>query len=177
MKKFILMIIFALVLSISFGTVHAQLCPLTGCQTGNLYVADGSSTPAGVDAIRQYDNSGTLLDANFITGLDNPLSIAFDSAGNLYVSDNGFNTVRQYDSSGTLLDANFITGLDVPNSIAFDFTFPQEESPTPVAGQLLSLDSSALVIGGLGSMIWMVPAVAGVVGAGVILVKFRANKN
>ena len=45
----------------------------------------------------------------------------------------------------------------------------------PVAGELLSLDSSALVIAGLGSMIWMVPAVAGVVGAGVILVKFRVR--
>ena len=43
----------------------------------------------------------------------------------------------------------------------------------PVAGSLISLDSSALVIGGLSSMIWMVPAVAGIVGAGVILVKFR----
>ena len=46
----------------------------------------------------------------------------------------------------------------------------------PVAGELLSLDSSALVIGGLGSMIWMVPAVAGVAGAAVYLVKFRARE-
>ena len=45
--------------------------------------------------------------------------------------------------------------------------------PQPVAGELLSLDSSALIVTGLSSMIWMVPAVAGVVGAGVYLVKFR----
>jgi hypothetical protein len=49
--------------------------------------------------------------------------------------------------------------------------------PTPVAGELLSLDSSALVIAGLSSMIWMVPAVAGVVGAGVYLIKLRNNRD
>jgi len=48
--------------------------------------------------------------------------------------------------------------------------------PIPVAGELLSINSSALVIGGLGSMIWMISAVAGVVGAGVILVKFRVKE-
>jgi len=47
--------------------------------------------------------------------------------------------------------------------------------PQPVAGELLALDSSALVIAGLSGMIWMVPAVAGVLGAGVYLIKFRKN--
>jgi hypothetical protein len=48
--------------------------------------------------------------------------------------------------------------------------------PSIVAGELLSLDSSALVISGLtSSMVWMIPAVAGITGAGVILVKFRKN--
>jgi len=43
-----------------------------------------------------------------------------------------------------------------------------------VAGELLSLDSSALLIGGLTSMtVWMVPAVLGLAGVGVYLVKFR----
>jgi len=49
---------------------------------------------------------------------------------------------------------------------------PREQ---PVAGELLSLDSSALVIGGLSSMIWMVPAVAGLVGAGLYMVKTRVR--
>ena len=52
-----------------------------------------------------------------------------------------------------------------------------KESLTPVAGELLSLDSSALVIAGLSSMIWMISTVAGLVGAGVYLVKFRANRD
>ena len=48
----------------------------------------------------------------------------------------------------------------------------------PVAGDLLSLDSSALVIGGLASSaVWMIPAVAGIAGAGIYLVKTRANRD
>jgi len=46
-----------------------------------------------------------------------------------------------------------------------------------VAGELLPIDSSALMIAGLTSMtVWMVPAVAGLAGVGVYLVKFRANR-
>ena len=49
---------------------------------------------------------------------------------------------------------------------------------SPVAGDLLSLDSSALVIGGLtSSAVWMIPAVAGITGAGIYLVKTRANRD
>ena len=51
-------------------------------------------------------------------------------------------------------------------------------APHPVAGELLSLDSSALVIGGLASSaVWMIPAVTGIVGTGIYLVKFRVNRN
>ncbi len=43
-----------------------------------------------------------------------------------------------------------------------------------VAGELLPLDSTALLIGGLTSVsVWMVPTIAGLAGAGVYLVKFR----
>jgi len=46
-----------------------------------------------------------------------------------------------------------------------------------VAGELLPLDSSALMIAGLTSMsVWMVPTVLGLAGVGVYLVKFRANR-
>jgi len=49
-----------------------------------------------------------------------PQSIAFDSAGNLYVADSSLGTVLQYDSTGNLLDAEFASGLDFPTSLAFD---------------------------------------------------------
>ena len=51
---------------------------------------------------------------------------------------------------------------------------PQPEPRTPVAGELLPLDTSALMIAGLtSSAVWMIPAVAGIAGVGVYLVKFR----
>jgi len=43
-----------------------------------------------------------------------------------------------------------------------------------VAGELLPINSSALMIAGLTSMtVWMIPTVLGLAGAGVYLVKFR----
>ena len=46
--------------------------------------------------------------------------------------------------------------------------------PTQVAGELLPLDSTALFLAGVQSMtVWMIPAVVGLAGAGVYLVKFR----
>jgi len=51
---------------------------------------------------------------------------------------------------------------------------PNPVCEEPVAGELLPLDNSALMIAGLTSMTaWMIPAVAGLAGAGVYLVKFR----
>ena len=50
--------------------------------------------------------------------------------------------------------------------------------PISVAGELLSIDSSGLIIGGLASSaVWMIPAVAGIAGTGIYLVKFRANRD
>ena len=53
---------------------------------------------------------------------------------------------------------------------------PVEQPRTSVAGELLPLDSSALMIAGLTSMsVWMIPTVLGLAGAGVYLVKFRKH--
>jgi hypothetical protein len=60
-----------------------------------------------------------------------------------------------------------------------DFCLAQlpDVNPLPVAGELLPLDSTALLIGGLSSMsVFMIPAVAGIAGAAVYLVKHRDNK-
>ena len=47
-----------------------------------------------------------------------------------------------------------------------------------VAGELLSINSSALVIAGLtGSAAWIMPAVAGIAGVGAYLIKNRMSKN
>ncbi len=47
-----------------------------------------------------------------------------------------------------------------------------------VAGELLPIDNTALMIAGLSSItVWMVPAVVGLAGVGVYLVKFRTNRD
>jgi len=60
------------------------------------------------------------------------------------------------------------------------FTFLNEciePEPPVVGGELLPIDSTALVLAGLQtSAIWMLPVLAGVAGAGFYLVKFRMNK-
>ena len=50
------------------------------------------------------------------------------------------------------------------------------EPETRVAGELLPLDSTALFLAGIQSMtVWMIPAIAGLAGVGVYLVKFRKH--
>ncbi len=46
-----------------------------------------------------------------------------------------------------------------------------------VAGEMLSLDNSALVIAGLSSMIWIAPAAVGIAGIGIFVAKSRLSKN
>ena len=60
-------------------------------------------------------------------------------------------------------------------SIQYVYATEHVEPPTTsVAGKLLPLDNSALMIAGLTSMsVFMIPAVLGLAGAGVYLVKFR----
>ncbi len=72
------------------------------------------------------------------------------------------------------LDALFSSN-SLEEFVALYSQVPQEPEPdTPVAGELLPLDNSALMIAGLTSMsVWMIPTVLGLAGVGVYLVKFR----
>jgi len=68
-----------------------------------------------------------------------------------------------------------VTGMTSPAFAGLEIT---TSSDTRVAGELIPLDTSALMISGLTSMsMWMIPTVAGLAGAGVYLVKFRANRD
>ena len=61
-----------------------------------------------------------------------------------------------------------------PNDVCIEGFCEPAPPVNQVAGELLPLDSSALLIGGLSSMsVWMIPTVLGLAGAGVYLVKFR----
>ena len=52
--------------------------------------------------IVEYSSSGAYLGV-FASGLQNPLSVAFDNSGNLYVGQQSVDTIAEYNSSGTLV--------------------------------------------------------------------------
>jgi len=72
-----------------------------------------------------------------------------------------------------------VDGFFGPNSLQEFVALYSQVPPTPtsqVAGELLPLDSTALFLAGIQSMtVWMIPAVLGLAGAGVYLVKFRKH--
>ncbi|MFQ5440467.1 MAG: hypothetical protein ACE5DL_03290 [Nitrosopumilaceae archaeon] len=99
---------------------------------------------------------------------------------------------NETDPVDCLADANSSSGMVELGQGDHSITIQPTESPfgsgaayfmvetheTPVAGELLSLDSTALVVAGLtSSAAWMIPAIAGIAGAGVYLVKLRANRD
>ena len=54
------------------------------------------------------------------TGLNNPSGVAVDSAGNLYVTDNGNNRVLRLAAGSTTQSVLPFTGLNGPGSVAVD---------------------------------------------------------
>jgi len=70
---------------------------------------------------------------------------------------------------------NFCFGAGCQDFNIFDgFELPFILTGQQIAGELLAIDTKALFLAGVQSMtVWMVPAVAGLAGAGVYLVKFR----
>jgi len=85
---------------------------------------------------------------------------------------NGPNSIKFHDLNGNGVWDN---GEDIVLDVDGDGFYTNGQM---VAGELLAIDSAALVIGGLQSMsVWMIPTVAGLAGAGVYLVKFRASRD
>src|SRR5260221_1452543 len=88
-------------LILASSKAHAQI----------LYVTNGSN-------IQQFTSPSTA-GTTFASGLNTPDGRAFDSAGNLYVANNGGNTIEEFNSSG--VGSIFAsTGLNHPRSLAFD---------------------------------------------------------
>ncbi|HUU48111.1 MAG TPA: myxococcus cysteine-rich repeat containing protein [Nitrosopumilaceae archaeon] len=128
------------------------------------------------------DGTGVLLAASVAQGETVDLRVA-DSGDNIYdtfmlvipeaCADTGvFCGDGQLQAGEQCDDANNVDG-DGCSATCKD----EGDKPISVAGELESIDSSALVIAGLtGSAAWMIPTVAGIAGAGLYLVKFRSNK-
>ncbi len=106
---------------VSTGGVHVPIYVAVSPISGEVYVSDRPTS-----TIYVYDASGTYLRA-FTPPADaegwQPLSVSFDAAGNLFVTDVGAlpQRVREFDPTGQQIRViGQEAGLDFPNGVAVD---------------------------------------------------------
>src|SRR5439155_1350426 len=76
-----------------------------------LFAADNGS-----NTIFRFTPDGT--ESTFVSGLNGPFGLAFDSSGNVFEGDTGSNTIFKFTSDGT--GSTFAPGLSGPVGLAFD---------------------------------------------------------
>ncbi|MDH3677406.1 MAG: hypothetical protein OEQ12_03805 [Nitrosopumilus sp.] len=142
----------------------------------NFMFGDYDVTPAGLLFTRANGTTFTqnITPQNNAQGQDGLVQAAFAT---LSFDDVFTATVGGWDGK---LRVDFVANNE-PYT-AFDFVelsvTPLIPSDEQVAGELLPLDSTALLIGGLTSMsVWMIPTVASIAGAGIYLIKYRTNRD
>jgi len=163
--------------------------PLTVNDSTGDGVSDGAVLPIGTTVASHYVyfDPDPSQDIQGCVNFDSPIVATIFLTNQLASSDFLANTGVNY-LNPTLrgFELNQDLATFSGNQVCVDFTASKpgdyfrvltEFSPgaeQQVAGELLSLDNSALMIAGLTSMtVWMIPAVAGLAGVGVYLVKFR----
>jgi len=124
--------------------------------------------------------------------LDRSRGVATDSSGNVFVAGVNSDTVFEITPGGTITEIIDSTGdglgntLDAPSSVATDswgnvFVTGQASSNAfklvvddVVGATLIPIDTTALLVAGFNaSSIWMIPAVLGMVGAGIAVYKLK----
>ncbi len=99
----------------------AALWVAPGSARGQIFVTNVGGNPAA-NTIGKYSTAGATINTAFISGLNNPTSMAI-SGGNLFVVNNaggdGNGSVGKYDAStGATINSAFISGLVKPWGIA-----------------------------------------------------------
>jgi len=144
------------------GIMTSEVFELKSCEYELQFDLAGSHRDAGQNSVdvslgALYSEQFTLDDDDPLTTFTRQISVGSPTSESIVFSGLGG------DNIGLLLD---------------NVKFTQLDCGVPVAGELLSLDTTALVIGGLASSaVWMIPAVAGIAGAGIYLVKLRTNRD
>lgn len=101
--------VFSLLVLVGASAAHA----------GTLYLVSEVASPNG--KIGKFDSStGAAINANFLTGLASPHSMAFSpDLTNFYVT-NFTSNVAKYTSSGSLVSSNFFSGVNQGSGITTD---------------------------------------------------------
>ena len=166
--------------------------------TGTIVEENVLSTSAGgtfIDVATMCTNTDACGDANVMITIgtelckdidvnnvsmsqDEPTHVyskAGGSSGSGMLIYNGLDMDQSSQADITQLTLNELNAMFNPHDASLVCNVPIV--PVPVAGELLPMNTSALMIAGLSSMaVWMIPAVAGLAGAAVFLIKYRANK-
>lgn len=98
----------------TFESGLSQPSPMAINTAGDLFVAVGNN-------VDEFSSAGSLL--NTLTGFDTPAGIAFDSAGNMYISNiNGAGSGTGFITKITLggVQSMFASGLNAPCGLAFN---------------------------------------------------------
>ncbi|GEM_PF-2825612 len=82
----------------------------------NLYAADYIN-----NRIMKFNSAGTLVNGNFITGLNNPGYISVAPNGDMYIINNGetggnSTDIAKWTAASSTLNTSFMTGLDEPTA-------------------------------------------------------------
>ncbi|MDH3277041.1 MAG: hypothetical protein OEL77_03105 [Nitrosopumilus sp.] len=178
--------------SVSDGTVDLIGNGFFDFLPGNgLYVdLDGSTNNSGImtsDILEleaceyelQFDLAGNHRNSN-TESVDVSVGALFSEQFSLNQNDPFTTYTRQISVDSNTSESIVFSGAGGDNIglLLDNVKFTQLDCSAPVAGELLSINSSALVIGGLASSaVWMIPSVAGIAGAGIYLVKLRANRD
>jgi len=105
------------------ATIVEGLGPATGIainnSNGNLDVAEESAN-MGNGVIAEYTTNGALNFTLTDTHIPNPVNVATDNAGNIYVLDNTNNDVVKYSSTGTYISTVVTSGLTNPFGLYVD---------------------------------------------------------
>jgi DNA-binding beta-propeller fold protein YncE len=123
-----------------FGSVGTGGFGLALDSAGNLYAADaGEPTLTQVASVYKFAPDGTrtvFIGPSAFADGTGPVGLAFDNAGNLFVSteggDPGNDTILMFTPDG--MESTFATGLTTPRGLAFDESgnlFVAEANPAP----------------------------------------------
>ena len=165
---------------------------------------DGGNIVTGIFALNADSllvQEGDMIDGKVIDSIDHPamndngvliFNASFDDGGNIV--DGIFTQTRLLVQEGDIVEGNVLTDVADPViNNAEDFVFEAEYGigngdsfmsvilathTQVVGGELLQIDSTALVLAGLqSSAIWMLPILAGAAGASAFYIKTRMNKD